>query len=88
MMYLILQLSRVLRRFSHREVGTIRCAQVEQDHGEGEECSRGITPSHFLKAFDKFTETGAKVGAGWLNENGSISIRLNLCTVLALRITI
>ena len=39
-------------------------------------------PDFKLKALDKLTEQKSEVGAGWRNQDGSISIRLNLCTVL------
>ncbi len=42
----------------------------------------GSLPHYKLKVYDRVTEKHAYVGAGWLNKNGSITISLNLCTVL------
>lgn len=39
-------------------------------------------PDYKLKALDKVTNQKAEVGAGWLNQDHSISIRLNVCVVL------
>lgn len=36
-----------------------------------------------MKILDKETERAGEVGAGWLNEDGSISIKLNMCVVLS-----
>lgn len=43
---------------------------------------KGRQPNYRLRAMNKVTEQKADVGAGWLNEDGSISIKLNLCVVL------
>lgn len=43
---------------------------------------KGRKPDYRLKVFDKNTEESGEVGVGWLNDNGSISIRLNSCVVL------
>lgn len=42
-----------------------------------------MKPTHRLKVLDKITERANEVGAGWQNEDGSISIQLNLCVELA-----
>lgn len=39
-------------------------------------------PDYRLRVLNKETNQRATVGAGWLNENESISIRLDLCSVL------
>lgn len=39
-------------------------------------------PEYKLKALDKVTSQKSEVGAGWLNPDGSISIKLNLCVCL------
>lgn len=39
-------------------------------------------PDFRLKALDKLTEIRGEVGAGWQNEDGSISIRLDPWTIL------
>jgi hypothetical protein len=39
-------------------------------------------PDYKLKVLNKTTNQSAEIGAGWLNPNGSVSIVLNLCTVL------
>ncbi len=46
------------------------------------EPGRGKKPNWKLKMFDKATQEGAEVGAGWDNEDGSINIKLNACVVL------
>lgn len=43
---------------------------------------KGRLPDYKLCVKDMTTEHKAEVGAGWKNENGSISIRLNLCSVI------
>lgn len=42
----------------------------------------GRVPDYNLSAMDKTTDQKAQVGAGWLNEDGTISVRLNFLTVL------
>lgn len=44
--------------------------------------AKGPTPDYNLSALDKVTSQRAQIGAGWKNEDGSISIRLNLCTFI------
>jgi len=44
---------------------------------------KGNTPDYRLKMFNKMTDEKGEVGAGWLNEDGSISIRLNPCVQLS-----
>lgn len=44
---------------------------------------KGRKPEYRLKVYEKATGRSAEIGAGWLNGDGSISISLNLCTVLA-----
>jgi hypothetical protein len=39
-------------------------------------------PDYWFKAMDKATENRGKVGAAWLNDDGSVSIDLNPFTVL------
>jgi len=43
---------------------------------------KGNKPDYDLSVKNKATEESCRVGAGWLNPGGSISIRLNLLTVL------
>lgn len=43
---------------------------------------KGRKPDFRLKVFDKDTEESGEVGAGWLNDDGSISVRLNHWVVL------
>lgn len=42
-------------------------------------------PDFDVCVLDKNTDERAKVGGGWLNEKGQISIKLNLCTVIHAR---
>jgi hypothetical protein len=44
--------------------------------------AKGRKPEYRLKVLRKSTEETAEQGAGWVNENGSITIRLNLCAVI------
>lgn len=44
---------------------------------------KGNRPTHRLKVLDKVTGQRDRVGAGWLNKDGSITIRLNMCVVLS-----
>lgn len=46
---------------------------------------KGRKPDFRLKVFDKDTEESGEVGAGWRNDDGSISIRLNGWVVLSQR---
>lgn len=40
-------------------------------------------PDFILKALDKATgQKSGKIGAGWQNENGSISLKVDMCVVL------
>ncbi len=39
-------------------------------------------PTHRFKVLDKVTGAKHEVGAGWINADGSISIRLNPCVVI------
>lgn len=41
-----------------------------------------MKPTHKLKVLDKSTEQKGEVGAGWENEDGSITIQLNPCVIL------
>lgn len=41
-----------------------------------------MSPTHHLKVLDKTTDERAKIGAGWLNADGSISVVLNPCVVI------
>lgn len=43
----------------------------------------GRKPDFDLKAMNKATDEKSRVGAGWLNADGSVSIRLDSFTVLA-----
>lgn len=43
---------------------------------------KGRSPDYILKVKHKESEDTAKQGAGWLNEDGSITINLDLCCVL------
>ena len=43
---------------------------------------KGRRPDYRLKAYEHSTKKSADVGAGWVGENGVISITLNLCAVL------
>ena len=40
------------------------------------------TPDYNVKAMNKTTGEKARIGAGWLNEDGTISIVLNPFTIL------
>lgn len=42
----------------------------------------GRTPDYDLSALDKDTERRGQIGVGWDNEDGSISIRLNMNVVI------
>lgn len=44
---------------------------------------RGSVPGYRLKVMDKVTDAKAQVGAGWLNTDGSITIKLNMMVVLS-----
>ncbi len=39
-------------------------------------------PTHRLKVLNKRTNTKSELGAGWLNDNGSITLVLNECVVI------
>lgn len=39
-------------------------------------------PDYKLKVLNKKTEDRAEVGAGWANEDGSISSTINICAVI------
>ena len=43
---------------------------------------QGRKPDYDLSALDKVTDMRGKVGAAWINTNGTISIRLNPWVVL------
>lgn len=45
--------------------------------------AKGRTPDFELKAMNRGTERSHRVGAAWLNENGSISINLDEFVVLS-----
>jgi len=40
------------------------------------------TPDYNVKAMNKATNEKARIGAGWLNEDNSISIALNSFTII------
>ncbi len=42
----------------------------------------GRKPEYRLKVKHKVTNQTAEQGAGWVNEDGSITIKLDLCAVL------
>lgn len=44
--------------------------------------SESCKPDYRLKVKHKITGETAKQGAAWVNPNGSITIRLDLCAVL------
>lgn len=44
---------------------------------------RGNVPTHRLRVLNKETDERGEVGAGWLNGDGSITIKLNMCVVLS-----
>lgn len=39
-------------------------------------------PDYILSVKDRETNVSTKVGAGWLNEKGHISVRINPCVVI------
>jgi len=41
------------------------------------------TPTHILSAFNKSNQSRGRIGAGWLQPDGSISISLNPCVTIA-----
>lgn len=41
-----------------------------------------MKPTHKLKVLNKVTDSRAELGAGWINPDGSISIKLNICVVI------
>jgi hypothetical protein len=43
----------------------------------------GRQPSHRLKVFDKTTGRSDRVGAGWQNADGTISVVINMNVVLS-----
>lgn len=43
----------------------------------------GVKPTFRLKVKDSETGSQAEVGAGWLNDDGSINVKLNPCVVLS-----
>jgi hypothetical protein len=61
-------------------VGRDRRAAERADGAQ--ERVEAMKPTHRLKALNKLTNNRCEVGAGWLNANGSISVRLNPCIVL------
>lgn len=40
-------------------------------------------PDYVLKAYNKKSGTGRKVGAGWINDNGSISVAVDSFVFMA-----
>jgi hypothetical protein len=50
--------------------------------GLKKEVMSGRKPDYRLKIKDEKTERWMDVGAAWKNQDGSISIRLNMCVVL------
>jgi hypothetical protein len=42
----------------------------------------GRKPDYKLKVLNKANERRGEVGGGWLNEDGSITVKLNPCIVL------
>lgn len=45
----------------------------------------GRKPEWIVSVLDKNTEKRGPVGAGWDNDDGSISIRFHMCTVIDTR---
>lgn len=43
---------------------------------------KGRSPDLILKVMDKKTGEKAKQGAAWINEDGSITVQLDLCCTL------
>lgn len=43
----------------------------------------GRKPDFKLKILDKTTDEKSEIGAGWKNDDGSISIVLNMCTTVS-----
>ncbi len=44
--------------------------------------TKGRKPDYNVSVLNKATEQRGPVGVGWLNEDGSISISLNMCVIL------
>lgn len=47
--------------------------------------SKSRKPNYRLKTFDTKSEKNGRIGAGWLNDNGSISIVLDPAVVLGIQ---
>lgn len=45
----------------------------------------GRTPEWIVSVLDKQTDKKGRVGVAWDNEDGSISIKFNICTVIDTR---
>lgn len=45
----------------------------------------GRTPEWIVSVLDKQTDKKGRIGVAWDNEDGSISIKLNMCTVIDTR---
>lgn len=42
----------------------------------------GRKPDYKLKVLNKKTGDRAEIGVGWQNEDGSVSVVLNICTII------